>query len=454
MQKIFVLIASFFIFTPVVHAEDLPPLPKAPLFLTSTTAEQLKPDFWINLIPNPDRVYKTPDQLAYFNQEIHDMIAERVDVFSVPEKRAGKPIADEIKALHDSQRSRGLWGEDDKKISRDFFDNVMEPRLNLKNVPGRIDVLWGAATKPTSIRAIPTNTLMLEKRGDVEFDQLQFTLIKPWTPVAIFHRSRGGDWAFVQTPYSRGWLRLEDIAVFDSKADLEQKVNQKSFLVATGKEVNVYRDAAFSSLRQEVSMGTKIPLLDVTDNAFVVLMPARGENGKVILQKAYLKKTADVSRGFLPLTQRNVLKQAFKLLGARYGWGGMYQGRDCSGFIHDVFLSLGVDMPRNSKEQAFVGTQMGNFTPFLEPSKKVEALQATSPGMSLIRMPLHIMLYIGQYNGHFYVLHSTWAERTGMDADKDEKRRINQVVVSDLTLNGNSYLGSLFDRISSINEIN
>ena len=35
----------------------------------------------------------------------------------------------------------------------------------------------------------------------------------------------------------------------------------------------------------------------------------------------------------------------------------------------------------------------------------------------------------------------------------DEKKRINQVVVSDTSLNGNSYLGSLFDRTISINEL-
>lgn len=456
MKKITTILSLFLlILQPAsVFAEELPPLPKGPLLLTSVQPEQLKADYWINRIPNPDRVFKTPQQMSYFNQEIEDMVAERVDVFGIPERRAGQPIADEIKSLHQSQRSRGMWGVDDKKITRDFFDNVLEPRLNLKNLPSQIKVTWGVAVDAVSIRALPTDTKMLEKLGDVEFDQLQFAQIKPWTPVAIFHSTRGGDWAFIQAPYARGWARIKNIAVYSNKDDLRKRVEQKDFLVATGREVKLYKDASFSALRQEVSMGTRMPLADTTDAAYVVWMPARGENGSARLEKAYIKKNADVTRGFLPYTQRNVLKQAFKLLGARYGWGGTYNGRDCSGFIHDVFLSMGVDMPRNSKEQGFIGTQLGNFTPFLDAEHKVAALRAGAPGLTLIRMPLHMMLYIGEANGHFYVIHSTWAERVSMDAGKDEKRRINQVVVSDLTLNGKSYLGSLFDRIASINELN
>jgi hypothetical protein len=63
------------------------------------------------------------------------------------------------------------------------------------------------------------------------------------------------------------------------------------------------------------------------------------------------------------------------------------------------------------------------------------------------------MIYLGTVNDQFYVIHSTWAERIGDDPEKDEKNRINQVVVSDLELNGRSYIGSLFDRILSVNEV-
>jgi len=110
-----------------------------------------------------------------------------------------------------------------------------------------------------------------------------------------------------------------------------------------------------------------------------------------------------------------------------------------------------VDMPRNSKPQTFVGTQIDHFEPFEGAERKKIALRAAMPGLTILRMPHHIMLYLGEVDGKFYVIHSTWAERISMTSD--EKNRINQVVVTDLDLNGRSRVGSLFDRIISISEV-
>ena len=126
-------------------------------------------------------------------------------------------------------------------------------------------------------------------------------------------------------------------------------------------------------------------------------------------------------------------------------------GRDCSGFTHDVFLSLGLDMPRDSKDQALVGTQLGHFESFQDTEGKVQVLRSATPGITLLRKPLHLMLYLGEVDGQFFIIHSTWAERVSKTSD--EKNRINQVIVSDMTLNGKSYVGSLFDRIEAITEL-
>jgi len=199
-------------------------------------------------------------------------------------------------------------------------------------------------------------------------------------------------------------------------------------------------------------MGTILPIAEKTESAYIIWTAIRGRGGAALLRKAYISRKSDVTEGFLPFTQRHIIRQAFKLLGTRYGWGGMYNGRDCSALVQDIFLSMGVDMPRDSKQQAFVGTPLGHFEPFRSPEAKAAAIRSGIPGLTLMRMPLHMMLYLGEVNGQFYAIHSTWAERISMK--DDSKRRINQFVVSDLTLNGRSYLGSLFDRIVSVNEVN
>jgi NlpC/P60 family len=63
------------------------------------------------------------------------------------------------------------------------------------------------------------------------------------------------------------------------------------------------------------------------------------------------KKSKDTSADYLPLTRANIIRQAFKFLGERYGWGDLYNGRDCSGFASDVYRSMDVLLPPNSGAQ-------------------------------------------------------------------------------------------------------
>lgn len=431
--------------------EYLPPLPPGPLVLTSIQPEQLSAEYWINRLPDPDRMLKTPEELAEFNQEILSMAPDRVDIFKMGRLPRGSEIRSVISEEYATVSNRKLFDVGGAAIPKSFFESNVKPVMRFDLVPDRVKFRWGVVVKPTSVRALPTDVEMLEEVGDIEFDQLQYTLIKLWTPVVIYHESSDGKWYYVQAPYVRGWVRSRDIALFETQSALKNMVKSESFLVVTGESAPVFSDAGRTALWLSPTMGTVLPLLRKDEHNFAVSRPIRGENGNVMLKEGFVSQESDVSVGFPSYTQRNVIRQAFKLLGARYGWGGMYNGRDCSGFTHDVFLSMGVDLPRDSKNQVLVGTQLGHFQAFQNTEEKINALRNSTPGITLIRKPLHMMLYLGEVDGQFYIIHSTWAER--ISKTSDEKNRINQVVVSDMTLNGNSYLGSLFDRSESMNEL-
>ena len=75
-------------------------------------------------------------------------------------------------------------------------------------------------------------------------------------------------------------------------------------------------------------------------------------DGRLQLAPALIPRGQDARVGDLPLSRANLLRRAFKLLGERYGWGHDYAGRDCSGFLSDVFATFGVRMPRNTGDQA------------------------------------------------------------------------------------------------------
>jgi len=434
------------------EAENLPPLPKGPLILTSITPEQLSPDYWINRLPESERVLKTPEELEVLNEDTRAMVKDQVDIFDMPVKKQGRMIQDLIMREYDTIKGRILFGVDDAYIPKSLFEQEIKPLEQWEKIPDQISMRWGVAVKATSVRALPTDVKMLEQKGDIEFDQLQFTLIKLWTPVGIFHESSDGKWFYIQAPYARGWVKSEDIGVFPSRDKVKKYIKQTPFLVITGESTSIYGDPGFQNKLQVPSMGTILPLVARTKSAYIIWLPRHKVDGRLILKKEYVERGADVSVGFLPFTERNIIRQAFKMLGARYGWGGTYNGRDCSAFTQDIFLTLGVDMPRGSKEQSFVGTQLGFFEYKEDTQAKQTALQSAIPGITILRMPHHLMLYLGQVNGQYYVIHCTWAERYSMTSD--DKNRINQVVVSDLTLNGKSYLGSLFDRIIGMNEIN
>ncbi|MBI4372830.1 MAG: SH3 domain-containing protein [Candidatus Omnitrophica bacterium] len=431
--------------------EGLPALPKGPLFLTGTKPEQLTADYWIKRLPDPDRILKTPAQLKFFNQEIRAMTRERVDIFEPGILPAGTEIRNQIKLEYETISGRKLFDIENVYVPKKFFEVAIKPTMNWESVPNPLVLKWGAATRATSVRALPTHVKMLEEKGDIEFDQLQFTLIKLWTPVAVLHTSQDGKWHYVQAPYVRGWVQSKYIALFPSRKALKEKVQSDQFLVVTGESISVYSDPSYQEEFQKPTMGTVLPLVQKNDTGYTVEMPIRSKGGDVLLKKYYVRRDSDVHVGFPPYTQRNIIRQAFKLLGARYGWGGMYNGRDCSGFTHDIFLSMGVDLPRDSDQQTLVGTQLGYFRPGEDVETKTAALRFATPGIALLKMPMHMMLYLGEMDGRFFVIHSTWAERISMTSD--EKNRINQVVVSDLSLNGRSYLGSLFDRTVGINEL-
>src|SRR5690606_41956741 len=81
-------------------------------------------------------------------------------------------------------------------------------------------------------------------------------------------------------------------------------------------------------------------------------LPVRAEEGELRLLPALLQKNSGPAADYLPMTRANIIRQGFKFLGERYGWGHSYNGRDCSGFVSEVYQSMGALMPRNTSAQS------------------------------------------------------------------------------------------------------
>jgi hypothetical protein len=117
----------------------------------------------------------------------------------------------------------------------------------------------------------------------------------------------------------------------------------------------------------------------------------------------------------------------------------------------DIFASFGILMPRNSKLQARIGTELGPVDGTTIEEKKI-LLDRASPLSTVLRLPGHIMLYLGNDRGRYYVIHDIWGiQKAGEFGPVME--RIGKVVVSDLSLGSSGSNGSLFDRITDIRVI-
>ena len=145
-----------------------------------------------------------------------------------------------------------------------------------------------------------------------------------------------------------------------------------------------------------------------------------------------------------------MVRQAFKFLGERYGWGHSYNGRDCSGFVSEVYRSMGVELPRNTRDQS-VSPALNHVTFGEEdgPGPRKAAVDSLQAG-DLIYIPGHVMMMIGRIDGAPYVIHDT---NGGSYLDADGKMRsmhLNAVSVTPLLPLRFNEKQTYVDRITSI----
>src|SRR5690606_29638771 len=238
----------------------------------------------------------------------------------------------------------------------------------------------------------------------------------PGDPVVVVHESRDGDWLFVVSQRYAAWIERQYVAEGDKSA-IHAWGRRAPFLVVTGATART----AYTPEHPDVSdvqleMGVRVPVLadwpamDTVNGqlpaaAHVIELPVRGEDGRLSFAPALLPRANDVASDYLPLTEANLIRQSFKFLGDRYGWGHCYTPRDCSGFASEIYRSFGVLLPRNTSAQAV--SPALNRLPFAAGAShadRVQALREARPG-DLVYIPGHVMMVIGHVDGEPVAIH-------------------------------------------------
>ena len=161
---------------------------------------------------------------------------------------------------------------------------------------------------------------------------------------------------------------------------------------------------------------------------YVVKVPTRGDDGYIEDEYVLIPMSDDVHVGFLPYTPANIVRQAFKLLGDRYGWGGDLEANDCTGITREVYRCFGILLPR-VKQSASTGVYSVDVSDMSDEDKLYEIGQLT-PG-SLIAFPGHMMIYLGMVDGVPYVI-SAVGTFVAPAPGSDEQIHPDSVIVNSL----------------------
>jgi len=415
------------------HSEN-PPL--API-------EYRRPGFWISRHPAPDSLIMNPRQIEDFNArvlklgQIYNMTFSRYDT-------QGWGFAEMMTANLRYARAKTDYHLDGSRIDKAFWEQLSE-NIDVKKFRATARPRFAFPVRFTSQRIIPTSEAILELADDPDFDYAQNSGADIGDPTIIFHESKDGKWLFGYNRASAGWYLKEDLCLLELE-DWQAYKDTKSFVVTTSNKSDLWLDKEATDFYGFIRMGNSLPLLGIEGDYYRVALPSSEP-------KAAYIHVRDAHPGYLPYTARNVYNQAFKLLNTPYGWGDMNGEYDCSGIIKQIFACFGIHLPRNGSQQSVSAIKLHQFKDEKNAAKEQILIDKALPGITLLRFPGHIMLYLGAVDGKAYILHSTWGARTPGTGGKDLILVINKVVVSDLSLGEGSQKRSLLQRLSDISKV-
>jgi cell wall-associated NlpC family hydrolase len=375
---------------------------------------QLTPAFWIGLQAQPDRVILDPAAIATQNAKLLQLDPSMHDLRALPPTLDRDRVLGWIKPLS-TLPTHPLYDVNGKPVPAATLQAIAD-NAALDAIPAQQQTRYGLVVRRAGLRGFPITLRVFSSNDDTDIDRFQETAEFPGTPVVIAHTSADGKWLFVVSPRYAAWTEKENVAE-GSAAQVFGYADRKPYRVVTGASVRTVFTREQPALSQlQLDMGTRVPLL--TDlppdqpvngqtpyTSHVLQLPLRDADGKLQFAPALLQKNTDTAADYLPLTRANLIRQAFKFLGERYGWGHAYDGRDCSGFVSDVYRSMGVQMPRNTSKQAISPALAHRvFTDKDSRQDRIAAAYALQTG-DLVYIPGHVMMVLGQFNGQPYVIH-------------------------------------------------
>ena len=381
------------------------------LYLPDVTAEMSKASFWSDKVYAPDALLADLDEIGVINQTLLDNEAatNMNDLDTWPatyngERRNERNLAGaesdaeycfSVGARYDLDGNYyGTYDEAREHIYAPMIDNCIEP-----DVTTSMPFHYAVCTTRTCLLLFPSDHPLWDDYADPDFGYLWSTPVRVNEPLLLASKSADGQYYLAYSSCSSGWVSVQDVAICEDKEEWLSAWDLPPEKTLVVYEDKMYTDAsnyAPHTSDRMLTMGTCLELADEEEyadnpliinrrpyNNHVVYLPVRNGDGSYSKELALIGENRDVHEGFLPLTTANILDVALHQLGDPYGWGGMLETNDCSGYVRDVYKCFGLDLPRNTTWQAAQPTCRFDLSE-MDYDEKTEFLKDMPPGTILI----------------------------------------------------------------------
>lgn len=298
-------------------------------------------------------------ELVYEN--IRHASSSIADLSSMEEEMDGQALREMIAAY---ALPTGELFSRGKVVTEEAKQSLLDNR-NLSPIGKMQPVGYGVAVRRANVKALPTGGGLFTAEDDVEGDVLQQGALDPCEPVRLLHVSTDRRYYFVQGAALRGWVFIGDIAVA-KKSWWQSFAEPTQFLVVTsrGERIKQANETVYAQ------MGARLPLRNEDDKQYKIIMPVRGNHGKLIEAETLIDKKDSFAVGYLDYTEENITKLASAYVGAPYGHRGLKNSEDSSGMIADIYRAMGITLPQKASE-------LRSAAAVLPPCGNIEIMETT-----------------------------------------------------------------------------
>jgi len=388
----------------------------------------LESEYWIEKIKDAKKLILNEKEIVEFNKKSFRKMKFKgfeewlYDLETYPKTITRKELLNIMKTYssEDVFPSKSCYNVHANKIPETIKKDVL-CQANFDGIPDEIRIEWGMLVNREDVRAFPTDTVFAEEPKYIDFDLFQLTILPVGSPVVILHQSKNGKWYYIQSMIYKGWVKRENIALAKNKKEVFDYANSAKFLMVAESRIETEPNPFIKEISNILfQMGDKIPLIEFDEipesipmnnlhaqsphGCYVVKIPVKDKEGHLEFRLALIARSNDICEGYLPYTRGNILRQAFKLLGERYGWNGMFKRRDCSQFIMNVYKTMNIIIPSYTRmqEEGAAGKTI-KFSGSIK--DREDKLNQLTPGDPL-HLKGHVVMYLGKDGNNYYIIHS------------------------------------------------